>query len=1067
MPKPELAEYYRFRAQLVERLRGELLGPAGGADEVLSDPPVTAYSTGVLFPRRKDEEQRREDAQEADVDLLTAAYAFDEQPDTGVSLANTQFPMSVGLTFAVDASIAPTIDVTVTAAVYEPVDADGHPVAARRAERRSLNSVDIRWRRVEPDLQPVSLDVTSPGTPRVSLSEGLELRARIRSQVDGATAVTVTLVNMHEVGRNDLRDAHCFFQVSLTITAPGQAAPFVERRTGGGSGDGEMLLSRLLYRHAPVFAAGHGCAAHWDWTPPSPTGQARSPERAAVSAVRTEFAPTSDTLLTESNPEIDTHGLGMHRFGTQDKGTTLTALRDLLAGYRRWIEQRAEDAEWLRHCEYGGIALEQIELCRQALSRMRSGIDLLERDELAFEAFRLANLAMARQRSRTQWIKDGRTGQPVEDGEWRPFQIGFILLSLDGIADAGHVDRQTADVLWFPTGGGKTEAYLGLIAFTVFLRRLRHRELGAGVTVIMRYTLRLLTLQQFERAATLLCAMEVIRRGDSALGEDPMSIGMWVGKAATPNRLKDAVASIASLRNGDELQEENPVQLRACPWCGTPMDAFDYDVDETLTTMTICCRNQACDFHEGLPVHVVDQALYSVRPTLVIATADKFAQIAWRDQVAGLFNRSGALDGTPPPELVIQDELHLISGPLGTLAGLYECAIDLVANRPKVIASTATIRRAVKQGGALFDRRIVQFPPSGLDARDSWFSIEAPAARKASRMYLGLMTPGTSQATLLVRAYAALLHYAYKLDGSDAVRDPYWTLVGYFNSLRLLAAAELQVQDDVYRSLELLAGRGGLKPRRLDLTSELTSRVKSSEIPKRLKDLEREIGDDPFDAVLATNMISVGVDVDRLGLMAVTGQPQMTAEYIQATSRIGRKYPGLAVVLYNASRSRDRSHYEHFTAYHSALYRQVEATSVTPFSSRARDRALHAAFVGAVRMLVPAARANSSAQSVEYFLEDLHGLRDRFIERVERIDPTEADATREELDSFIEAWRALAKANSGLVYEAEARTQFRPARRLPDKALLRSYSDDDLTEARHTLWSLRDVDAEADLYLEN
>lgn len=1067
MTKHELGEYYAFRELLVKRLRGEILGPAGGADEVLSDPPVTAYSTGVLFPRRKDSEQRREQAEEADVDVFNATYAVDEQPDTGVSLANTQSPMSVGLTFAVDATIAPTINVEIRAAVYEPVDGDGRAVAARRAERRSLADADIRWRRAELELQPVSIILTAPDNPKERLTEGLELRARVRPQTDGATAVTVTLVNMYEVGSNDLRDAHCFFQVSLTVTAPGGVPAFVERPAGGDSGDAELRLSKLLYRHAPAFATGHGCAAHWDWVPPSPAEQARRADRAAVSALRTEFVPSADVLLTESNPEIDTRGLRMDRLGTQGKDRTLSTLRSLLDDYGRWIDQRAADAEWLRHSEYGRLALEQVKLCREALARMRSGITVLDRDEPAFEAFQLANLAMARQRAHTQWVKGGRVGQPVEDGEWRPFQIGFILLTLDGIVDAGHADRKTADVLWFPTGGGKTEAYLGLIAFTAFLRRLRHRELGAGVTVIMRYTLRLLTLQQFERAATLLCAMEVMRRDDSSLGDEPMSIGMWVGKAATPNRLKEALKSVAKLRNGDELQEQNPVQLRSCPWCGTPMDAFDYEVDAAATTMTISCPNADCDFHGGLPVHVVDEALYKVRPTLVIATADKFAQIAWRDQVAALFNRSGALEGTPPPELIIQDELHLISGPLGTLAGLYECAVDLAAGQPKVIASTATIRRAVKQGTALFERQVVQFPPSGLDARDSWFAVEAPSARKASRMYIGLMTPGTSQATLLVRAYAALLHYACAIDGPDAVRDPYWTLIGYFNSLRLLAAAELQVQDDVFSSLELLAGRGGLAPRRLNVTSELTSRVKSSEIPKRLKDLERGIGEEPFDTVLATNMISVGVDVDRLGLMAVMGQPQTTAEYIQATSRIGRQHPGLAVVLYNASRSRDRSHYEQFTAYHSALYRQVEATSVTPFSPRARDRALHAAFVGAMRVLVPAARSNASARRVEYFLKNLEEMRDLIVARVERIEPGAAEATRDELEVFIDDWQELAKANPDLVYEAKPRTRFDPAKRASNTALLRSYSDDDLTDAWPTLWSLRDVDAEADLYLEN
>jgi Helicase conserved C-terminal domain len=1068
----DLGEYYEFRSRLTERLRLELLGPVGGDEEVLTDPPVTAYSTGVLFPYRTDADSRSEQAGELDVDLSTAALGVDEQPDTGVALANVQAPSSMGMTFAVDPVAAPAVTVSIGGAVYEPVDGSGNRVEAMRAERRALKGRDVRWRRVALAIESVSIDVTRGGDFTRPLVPGLELRVRVRVPVDRAVAVTLTLVNQHEISQHDLRDAHCFFQTSLEVTAPDRAPVFVERPAPQPVVDDEQLVSKLLYRHAPAFATGHGCAVDWDWSVPTPAANARRATRAAATAVRTEFVPRADVLLTESNPAVDVSGLKMSDLGIRSLGETAGVLRRLLDDYERWIVDRVQDGEWLRHTEYGKVAIEQVELCREALVRMRDGVDLLERDPEAFEAFRLANRAMAVQRSRTAWIKNGRVGRPVDDGRWRPFQIGFLLLCLHGIADPEHLDRGVADVLWFPTGGGKTEAYLGLIAFTTFLRRLRLRERGGGVTVIMRYTLRLLTLQQFERAATLLCAMETFRREAAGsnglrLGSEPMSIGMWVGRAATPNTFKAAAVSIDKLRSGDDLQQENPVQLRACPWCGTSMDEYDYNVDATRSRMDVKCRDRECAFHDGLPVHVVDEAVYDNRPTLIIATADKFAQVAWRENVASLFNRAGAVRGTPPPDLIVQDELHLVSGPLGTLAGLYECAVDLAADRPKIIASTATIRRAREQGRALFDRDVVQFPPAGLDARDSWFSVEAAAEGKATRMYLGLMAPGTSQATLLVRTYAALLHHAATLAGTDEVRDPYWTLIGYFNSLRLLAAAELQVQDDVHQALELLGGRDGVGPRRPDATTELTSRVKSSDIPRRLKDLERRLKNDPFDVVLATNMISVGVDVDRLGLMAVTGQPQMTAEYIQATSRIGRQHPGLAVVMYNASRSRDRSHYEGFAAYHASLYRQVESTSVTPFSSRARDRALHAAFVGAARLLIPAARTNTAAAGVGGFIQELVKLRDGIVLRVDRIAPEEAAATREQIDVFIRDWSDLADENPDLVYEARQRTQWKPEPRPWNAALLRSHSDDDLESAWPTLWSLRDVDVEADLYLEN
>jgi hypothetical protein len=923
----------------------------------------------------------------------------------------------------------------------------------------------LRWRRRPLAIAPVEVDITEPGQRPYELLPGLELRVRVRAAVEGAVSVTAALMNVHEIGRYDLQDARCFFQPELRIAGPAGTEALVERPVPVGADEEEMAANKLLYRYAPIFAVGHGCAADWHWQAPPP----RDPvlltnRRAAVEAVRTAFVPTAEVLLTDSNPEIDGSLLGMQYLAEAPDDEVLGALHRLLNGYRAWITERAEEAQLLEATDYGKAAVDQVHQCEVAWERMASGVDLLKNPEV-MAAFRRANEAMARQRGHTAWIESGRTGEVRLDGVWRPFQIAFMLLCLDGIVDPDHPDRRRADLLWFPTGGGKTEAYLGLIAFTVFLRRYRKGDNGIGVTALMRYTLRLLTLQQFERAATLICAMETIRRRDHAeLGEEKISIGMWVGRAATPNSLDDAAAAIEDLRQGKELQENNPVQLRNCPWCGTAMDAFHYEVDTTAGSMRIFCPAESCDFRDALPVHVVDEVIYRVRPTLLIATVDKFAQITWNAETANLFNRGkGKVD---PPELIVQDELHLISGPLGSLAGLYETAIDIAADEPKIIASTATIRRSKDQVRRLFNREVRQFPPAGLDARDSWFAVETPAKVKASRQYVGLLAPYTSQATLLVRAYAALLHHAADIDAEVCVRDTYWTLIGYFNSLRLLAAAELQFHDDVQDRLRLLADRQHTDPRPAELLGELTSRVKSSEIPKRLKDLKRALPDDgALDAVLATNMISVGVDVNRLGLMAITGQPQTTAEYIQSSSRVGRQHPGLVVMLYNAARSRDRSHYESFASYHSALYRHVESSSVTPFSARARDRALHAVLVALARLLYPEARPNAAAAAVRDFEHRLEELRELILSRVKSIAPDEQESTAEDLTFIVDEWIRLAEQNPGLLYKAP-KTNRRNAPRDDDAALLRYYSDEDLGDAFPTLSSLRDVDVESDLYLE-
>jgi ATP-dependent helicase YprA (DUF1998 family) len=461
---------------------------------------------------------------------------------------------------------------------------------------------------------------------------------------------------------------------------------------------------------------------------------------------------------------------------------------------------------------------------------------------------------------------------------------------------------------------------------------------------------------------------------------------------------------------------------------------------------------------------VVDEDIYNFRPTLLIATADKFASLPWRDRFIELFNRG---DGVAlPPELIIQDELHLISGPLGTLAGLYETAIDLLATHegvvPKIVASTATIRRAGTQVGALFARDLRQFPPPALDARDSFFAVEAEPSRVGTRLYVGLMTPATSQSTLMIRVYAALLQGAATLNApsDDGVRDPYWTLVGYFNSLRVLGGARMQVQDDVNDRLDLLARAAGSEARAIDQRIELTSREPSGDIPGHLEHLTLAYPDErALDVVLATNMISVGVDIDRLGLMVVMGQPQSTSEYIQATSRVGRQYPGLVVTLFNAARSRDRSHYESFVAYHSALYRQVESTSVTPFSARARDRGLHAVLVGLARMLIPDLRSNDGASRIAQHLDDVRVVRDAILERVARVAPDELEASLRQLDTLIEDWVRRAGEVVDLRYFDK---------REPEKALLVDAArggEAGSEEALPTLWSLRDVDQSSNLYL--
>lgn len=1039
--------FYDFRGSLAKAVIRDTVGPAGSEDELIDDSPIVRYISGVLYPM---DSGTLDPAQDIDVpDDDEGANT-----DSPVALAHVRYPSSIGMTFAVDTKIATQLQIEIKVARYESVGTG----------RASAGP----WKRVPIAIAPLTLDLNTPPDMYQSVAEKLDLFCRVRqTDADGVAAVTLALLNRKRTSTQGMRDPDTFFQPEIRVLSVDEA--LTERRSIRDAGTDEELKSfRLLYRHAREFAVGHGCAVRWEL----------DEQLERCSEVVTTFAPQHELLLADSNPTISLQALGMQFLTRGLRADVMGDLEQLCVGYEAWITDREAEIPALR-TDLRTVATANLAQCREASLRMRGGIEVLRKDDLAWEAFRLANAAMLSQRARTVWLRKGKTDpQPIEGTEhqWRPFQLAFMLLCLKGIARPlpndpefgdGTPDRETADLLWFPTGGGKTEAYLGLIAFTVFLRRLRaYRDGkdGGGVTALMRYTLRLLTIQQFERATLLICCCETIRRTRTDMGREPISIGLWVGQSATPNKLSDARTAIDELRAGRTVERKNPVQIRSCPWCGTPMDARNYWIATDRKRMVISCQTDGCEYKNELPVYLVDEDVYTYRPTLMIATVDKFAALPWDEKTVSLFGSAfGTVREQLAPELIIQDELHLISGPLGTLTGLYETAVDLLCSRngirPKIVASTATIRRAESQTRSLFDRSVRQFPPPALDARDSYFAVETPRDRKGTRLYVGLMAPGTSHTTLLVRTYAALLQFAQDLPASDEVKDPYLTLTGYFNSLRVLGGARMQVQDDVEYRMALLASQSKTTSRNIEMRIELTSREGADKIPGHLKQMALSFPDpSALSVILATNMISVGVDVDRLGLMTVMGQPQSTSEYIQATSRVGRQHPGLVFILYNSGRSRDRSHYESFTAYHSALYRQVESTSVTPFSARARDRGLHAVLIALARHYEPGLRANASAENIAKFRTQIEALATMIVDRVVKLAPDEAAATKTQLNEILSKWEALAADGGNLVFQ-------NPVDVVKTLLVEASIVGPIAEERFPTLRSLRDVDSESQLYL--
>lgn len=1034
----------RTRDTLVAELERLLLGPLA-RDEVLASPPSDTYLTGVLWPKGSQLDSAEDDAAELD-----RADAQADASESAVPGYRAMRPCSIGLTFTVDARARVIVRLEGTAR-YVPREVDpadsASPACAPESGEKTEQAKESRSERdARTDDQKADAGARSRPTiewVRKPLDYGIEIPAeesrsawrtndfllpdgsrRItdgllaldirRRAVDAQVTFTVTLINsapMPDGGRE--RDAAFVFQSKLTVEAvnPDGSPAIRPRRTRLLADDEDGRSNLLLYRDVHEFAVGHGVAAEWEPGAPSAVSRVATTwlPRAAVSATSASGHASLETLTRRDPHPFSAAWLSRH----DAREEVTSALDELVDLYRKWIASALAEGRPGVTGDLAAAASINRARCLQTADRLSKGVESLRRFPGAWRAFVLANRAMDMQ---ARFPAKGERAGPLV---WRPFQIAFLLLVLPSLVDPSDESRECMDLLWFPTGGGKTEAYLALTAFQIFLRRLEseQRRSDGGVDVLMRYTLRLLTIQQFQRAAALITACELIRRGDpKTLGTAPISLGLYVGGDSTPNRIEEARRRLDEERAGGQ-PASTPRQLLRCPVCGDALNAGSYHVPLDGRRIDIRCANAGCPTKgEPLPVLTVDELIYAHPPSLLIGTVDKFAQLPRREDIRTLFGLGGRL----PPALIIQDELHLISGPLGSMAGLYESAIDLLCTsgsvRPKIIGSTATIGRAAAQVRALFDRDVLQFPPPGIDASDSFFAVRDEGG--PDRLYVGVTTAGRSPKFALQAVIAALLQTAHFLKETGKATataiDPYWTCVAYFNSLRELGGAHVLMLDDVPRQMQFLARRlnASLRPTE-GPPSELSSRVPSREIPRKLLELEQGLqtadvfAPDPAYAVLASNMISVGVDVPRLGLMVVNGQPKSTAEYIQASSRVGRGVPGLVVTLYNFGRPRDLSHFEHFRTYHGALYRSVEATSVTPWAPRARDKALHAAFVALVRHLVPGMSGDDSAISFDASLPEVEHLIDALVARAGRgSDGLEQSETRTDLQEVLNVWQS-------------------------------------------------------------
>lgn len=991
---------------VLEHLRSAYVGPDLGECEVTTNLPNRQYSVGMLFPREEatavaDDGAVGTEDHEIDLEGAVSSIAEVEEAGASVPIAEDWRPSSVAISFVTD---RPAVVCSVSGGTYRTVEADGPP----------------SWRRSPFAFEGLELTREQQHHEREVGDVPIEVGSRWRALGDGFLVTVHVRVLATASGDERVDATRTLYQVQLSVS-PHSAGTFLEYDTHRAfDADYESAEIRLRYRDRKVFAVGHGMAADWDTTAEGRCSRVR------VDPVPYFVVPAVETTAFDES-SAESRALSLQHLSALDSSPleVLASLDAFVDAFARWVSnEEVRTTSFLANAD-AKVARRIVDRSKTTLHRMREAVALLRSEDSGTlrTAFALGMAAMRLQMKQARREEGDERSEP----RWRPFQLGFLLLALPSTSYEDHEDRELVDLIWFPTGGGKTEAYLGLAAIEIFRRRLLHGAAGGGTSVLTRYTLRLLTSQQFQRAASLVCAMEMLRRPDR-LGDRrlqamvPFSIGLWVGNDVTPGTRRDAKAALDRLYKAARPDEANQFQLESCPWCGTALlpkacssRTDDYGVRMDGRDVVIYCVDRACPFSDELPVYVVDEMLYERPPTILLATVDKFARLQFRPEAGRLLGLNTAF---LQPTMIIQDELHLLSGPLGTTVAVFDAVIQILLSAgggtPKIIASTATIRASDEQVRGLYGRSVALYPPSGLDDDRTFFS--RPVESGEGRLYLGLMPQALSQMSATVSASAPLIEVPAVLEGrSDCGvgRDGYWTTVMYHNSLRELGRTGTLVVDDVNARLLSRAERLGheLRPVRADRVLELTSRRGPEELPNDLRELRRSAdhSDQAVDVVLSSNMLSVGIDIARLALMLMVGQPKTTSEYIQATSRVGRgEVRGIVVTLFRSNRARDRSHFETFRGYHEALYRSVEPTSVTPWSLASRDRSLAGALVALVRHLLPGLAENTAAQKLDLgdpaqrLSADV--LVDRLVKLVSRADVVEVEDTRERLDTLFKQW---------------------------------------------------------------
>ncbi|WP_080872542.1 helicase-related protein [Oceanobacillus timonensis] len=1145
------------RSKYADAISQLLLGPGSErinidkTREIISEKPQNRYVTGILYPLQDnhDKEERKEVVQEAQ-------EGFEKEESAEID--NSFLPSSIGMTFYCSTKNE-SLDFLFQTAYYERIknpyiQSDKETLdelirflgLAETEKAKSLFEIDkknnnIRYAYFSKDRENIINELNKELNKRTDISSELKFLVNKIKNINYrkkdcyerfpySKSIKVDLqkegVQKQEISNGEEQESNGVFNKKVQVTVYSkiqkievenhqvlavtlvvknnsanhlfQTEISVDKQSGLNFWASEDIklpsLSKLnqedamnlfLYRHKKTYAFGRGVAAEW------------TAEGSSVSQIKTNYIPRYELLpMSFEIPNLDKRILRADSYINMDRKEQLEKLDIFVSAYEEWIDKIETSISKIKE-EFQSYAKENIEKCKICSERMRNTIAMLQKDDKAFESFNLANEAMLLQRiekanDKVDYYEQSNYGNV--NFVWRPFQLAFVLNSFESILNEESLDRDTIDLIWVSTGGGKTEAYLFAIAAVILYRRMNYSNYE-GVSVIMRYTLRLLTAQQFERASQLICALEFLRRKKDNLGETEITIGLWIGEG-TQNYLKNAKENFKSMvekSDLDEAKKSNNFQVLKCPWCHEEHSIIPdkkyfnkkrkwgyAPIDRPNSKYNMKCTNSLCEFNKGLPIYVVDESIYNVRPTLLFGTVDKFAQAPLKESTQQLFGSDNP-QKYRRPEVIIQDELHLLSGPLGSIVGLYEAGFDYIFKNggngtpPKYIASTATIRNAEDQVQSIFDRKLFQFPPNGIDISDNFFVREDTS--NYGREYMGIMATGKSQVTAEVRLLSAMLQSITELDLTINEEEIFWTVAGYFNSIRELGKASGLIKDDVKEYINQLNRRNNTKKRLMyDNTSvELTSRIRGLEIPEILKKLDIEHDSTeisksrekqpPVDTLIATNMLSVGVDIERLNSMFVVGQPKLTSEYIQATSRVGRNSLGLVCTLYNSSRSRDRSHYETFQSYHQSLYKYVESSSVTPFSVPALKKAVAGVLVAMLRNTVEELSGDSSPINILNNEEKIDEAVDYLMCRVkasEDFHQLYREDAKQIIKNFVANWLNLAEEADSLEGEEHQTNYYlykTKSEEFPGKLVLKSFDDSSHHfEATRVMGTMRNVE---------